>query len=181
MLLETKISRRGFLQTAGALTFSFTFAGRVTNAVAQGAAAKFNTWVSIGTDGTVTVMMPAAEMGQGSLTALSLILAEELDADWSKVRPEAPAYDPQLGSQGTGGSGSVLDTHSRLRVAGATMRQMLVAAAAQQLGVPASELTTRDSRVIHAASNRSVGYGALADAASKVAVPTNVRLRRSLS
>ena len=74
MLLETKISRRGFMQAAGALTFSFTFAGKVSNAMAQEGTAKFNAWVSIGADGTVTVMMPAAEMGQGSLTALPLTL-----------------------------------------------------------------------------------------------------------
>jgi len=137
-----------------------------------------NVFIRIAPDDTVRVTIPKSEMGQGVRTALALFVAEELDADWSKVRPEAAAYDPQLGSQGTGGSGSVLDTHSRLRVAGATMRQMLVAAAAQQLGVPASELTTKDSCVYHTASNRSLGYGALADAAAKVPVPTNVRLRK---
>ena len=135
-------------------------------------------FIRIAPDDTVHVTIPKSEMGQGVRTALALFVAEELDADWSKVRPEAAAFDPQLGSQGTGGSGSVLDTHSRLRVAGATMRQMLVAAAAQQLGVPASELTTKDSCVYHTASNRSLGYGALADAAAKVPVPTNVRLRK---
>jgi isoquinoline 1-oxidoreductase beta subunit len=91
-------------------------------------------FIRIAPDDTVHVTIPKSEMGQGVRTALALFVAEELDADWSKVRPEAAAYDPQLGSQGTGGSGSVLDTHSRLRIAGATMRQMLVAAAAQQLG-----------------------------------------------
>jgi isoquinoline 1-oxidoreductase beta subunit len=137
-----------------------------------------NIFIRIAPDDTVHVTIPKSEMGQGVRTALALFVAEELDADWSKVRPEAAAFDPQLGSQGTGGSGSVLDTHSRLRVAGATMRQMLVVAAAQQLGVPASELTTKDSCVYHTASNRSLGYGALADAAAKVPVPTNVRLRK---
>src|SRR5262249_35611679 len=91
---------------------------------------------------------------------------------------EAASYDTRLGNQGTGGSGSVLDTHSRLRVAGATMRHMLIATAAKQLGVPETELTTKDSRVIHAASNRTLGYGALADAAAKMPVPTNVPLRK---
>jgi len=88
-----------------------------------------NIFIRIAPDDTVHVTIPKSEMGQGVRTALALFVAEELDADWSKVRPEAAVYDPQLGSQGTGGSGSVLDTHSRLRVAGATMRQMLVAAA----------------------------------------------------
>jgi isoquinoline 1-oxidoreductase beta subunit len=135
-------------------------------------------FIRIAPDDTVHVTIPKSEMGQGVRTTLALLVAEELDADWSRVRAEAASFDPRLGSQGTGGSGSVLDTHTRLRVAGATMRQMLVAAAAQQLGVPASELTTKDSRVVHAATNRTLGYGTLADAAAKVAVPTNVALRK---
>jgi isoquinoline 1-oxidoreductase beta subunit len=135
-------------------------------------------FIRIAPDDTVHVTIPKSEMGQGVRTTLALLVAEELDADWSRVRAEAASFDPRLGSQGTGGSGSVLDTHTRLRVAGATMRQMLVAAAAQRLGVPAAELTTKDSRVVHAASNRTLGYGTLADAAAKVAVPTNVALRK---
>jgi isoquinoline 1-oxidoreductase beta subunit len=134
-------------------------------------------FIRIAPDDTVHIVVPKSELGQGVRTTLALFVAEELDADWSKVRAEAAFFDRKFGDQGTGGSGSVLDTHARLRVAGATMRQMLVAAAAQQLGVPASELTTKDSRVIHAASNRTLGYGALADAAAKLEVPTNVRLR----
>jgi isoquinoline 1-oxidoreductase beta subunit len=135
-------------------------------------------FIRIAPDDTVYVTIPKSEMGQGVRTALAAFVAEELDADWSKVRPEAASFDERLGSQGTGGSGSVLDTHTKLRLAGATMRQMLLAAAAQQLGVPASELATKDSRVSHAASNRSLGYGALADAAAKLPVPTNVPLRK---
>ena len=182
---ESTLSRRQFLWVGAALGGGLLVqvACRGSSAGAESAPADPKTtppniFIRIAPDDTVHVTIPKSEMGQGVRTALALFVADELDADWSKVRPEAAAYDPQLVSQGTGGSGSVLDTHSRLRVAGATMRQMLVTAAAQQLGVPASELTTRDSRVIHAASNRSLGYGALADAASKVAVPTNVRLRK---
>src|SRR6185295_17644502 len=96
VLLETKITRRGFIQTTAALTFSFSFAGRATNALAQDASARFNAWVSIGADGTVAVMMPAAEMGQGSLTALPLILAEELDADWAKVTTQYAPPNPKI-------------------------------------------------------------------------------------
>ena len=171
---ESTLSRRQFLWVGAALG-----GGLLVQVACRGKAgaesvagdpksASPNIFIRIAPDDTVHVTIPKSEMGQGVRTALALFVAEELDADWSKVRPEAAPYDPQLGSQGTGGSGSVLDTHSRLRVAGATMRQMLVAAAAQQLGVPASELTTKDSRVIHAASNRTLGYGALGDAASKV-------------
>jgi isoquinoline 1-oxidoreductase subunit beta len=135
-------------------------------------------FIRIAPDSTVFVTIPKSELGQGVRTTLAAFVAEELDANWSMVRPEAASYDPRLGSQGTGGSGSVLDTHTRLRVAGATMRQMLVAAAAKRLGVAPSELTTSESRVIHAASNRTFAYGALADEAAKMPLPNNVRLRK---
>jgi len=168
MLLETKISRRGFLQTAGALTFSFTFAGRVTNAIAQGAATKFNTWVSIGTDGTVTVMMPAAEMGQGSLTALSLILAEELDADWSKVTTQYAPPIPKIygnyhplfaGAMLTAASVSTPGYWTPMRMGGAQARRVLLDSVAKQWNVPVAELTTEPGTVVHAASGRRISYG----------------------
>ncbi|HKW48292.1 MAG TPA: molybdopterin cofactor-binding domain-containing protein [Gemmatimonadaceae bacterium] len=135
-------------------------------------------FIRIAPDNIVFVTIPKSELGQGVRTALAAFVAEELDADWSKVRPEAASYDERLGSQGTGGSGSVLATHTRLRVAGATMRQMLVAAAAKRLGVAAAELTTKDSRVIHAASNRTLAYGDLAGDAAKMPLPPNVQLRK---
>src|SRR5262245_39478648 len=185
LTFDGQLSRRQFLWVGaalgGGLLVQVACRGRAEAEVSQAGRSEPSepsNFIRIAPDDTVFVTIPKSELGQGVRTMLAAFVAEELDADWSKVRPEAASYDERLGSQGTGGSGSVLDTHSRLRVAGATMRQMLVAAAAQQLGVPASELTTKDSRVIHAASNRSVGYGALADAASKVAVPTNVRLRK---
>src|SRR5262245_36779406 len=89
--LETTVSRRGFVAGAAGLTFAFTLTGgmvgRLTAALAADGA-KLNAWVTIGTDGTITILSPAAEMGQGTLTTLPLILAEELDADWSKVKTE---------------------------------------------------------------------------------------------
>jgi len=135
MLLETKISRRGFMQAAGALTFSFTFAGKVSNAMAQEGTAKFNAWVSIGADGTVTVMMPAAEMGQGSLTALPLILAEELDADWSKVTAQYAPPIPKIygnyhplfaGAMITAASISTPGYWMSMRMGGAQARRVLL-------------------------------------------------------
>ena len=92
-MLETKISRRTFLKGGAALTFGFTFSGFTH---AQQGAAKFNAWVSIAADDTVTVMIPSAEMGQGVLTSLPLILAEELDADWSKVTTEYAPPNPKI-------------------------------------------------------------------------------------
>ena len=117
MLLETTISRRGFMKSAAALTFSFTFSGRVSNALAQEGAAKFNAWVTIAADGTVSVMIPSAEMGQGVLTSLPLILAEELDADWSKVTTQYAPPNPKLyGNYHRIFNGAMLDAGSLSRV-----------------------------------------------------------------
>src|SRR5262245_2615806 len=168
MLLETKISRRAFLQTTGALTFSFTFAGKATNALAQAAEAKFNAWVSIAADGTVTVMVPVAEMGQGSLTSLPVILAEELDADWAKVTMQyAPPvakvygnYHPLFqGAMITAASISTPGYWTSMRMAGAQARRVLLDNAAQQWGVPVSELSTEPSTIVHKASGRKISYG----------------------
>jgi isoquinoline 1-oxidoreductase beta subunit len=178
------LSRRQFLWVSaalgGGLLVQVACKGKAETEAAPGGTAGSGSpsiFIRIAPDDTVYVTIPKSELGQGVRTTLAAFVAEELDADWSRVRAEAASYDPRLGSQGTGGSGSVLDTHTRLRVAGATLRQMLVAAAAQQLGVPASELTTSDSRVTHSRTNRTLGYGALADAAARVTVPANVRLR----
>ena len=168
MLLETKISRRGFMQAAGALTFSFTFAGKVSNAMAQEGTAKFNAWVSIGADGTVTVMMPAAEMGQGALTALPLILAEELDADWSKVTAQYAPPIPKIygnyhplfaGAMITAASISTPGYWMSMRMGGAQARRVLLDNVAAQWGVPVGELTTEPSVVVHARSGRRISYG----------------------
>jgi len=168
MLLETKISRRGFLQSAGALTFAFTFAGKVTNAIAQDAPAKFNAWVSIATDGTVTVMMPAAEMGQGALTALPVILAEELDADWAKVTTQYAPPIPKIygnyhplfqGAMLTAASVSTPGYWTSMRMGGAQARRVLLESVAQQWSVPVSELSTEPSMVVHQASGRKISYG----------------------
>jgi isoquinoline 1-oxidoreductase beta subunit len=177
MLLETNISRRGFLKSAGALTFSFTFAGRATHALAQEGATKFNAWVSLGADGTVTVMMPAAEMGQGALTSLSLILAEELDADWSKVTTQYAPPNPKIygnyhplfhGAMLTAASVSTPGYWMSMRMGGAQARRVLLDNVARQWNVPVSELTTEPSTVVHAASGRRISYG---DVVKFAAVP----------
>src|SRR5262245_63756861 len=112
-----------------------------------------NVWVTIATDGTITIVSPAAEMGQGSFTALPLILAEELDADWSKVRPILPpAWEEKKygnpaynGAFQTSASASVHGYFKGLRVAGAQARRVLLDAVAAKWNVPASELTTEPS------------------------------------
>src|SRR5438132_547831 len=168
MLLETKISRRGFIKTAGALTFSFTFAGQVSKALAQDGVAKFNAWVTIGADGTVTVAMPAAEMGQGTLTALPLILAEELDADWSKVTYQYAPPNPKIygnyhplfaGAMLTAASVSTPGYWMSMRLGGAQARRVLLDNVARQWSVPVEELSTEPSVVAHAKSGRRISYG----------------------
>jgi isoquinoline 1-oxidoreductase subunit beta len=170
-------------------------------------------WISIAPDGAVTVYVPHSDMGQGSLTALAMMAAEELDAAWKDVRAEQAPADPafanryfiegfllkgqqapesvRLGTtlafgeigrlahmQVTGGSASVRFTGQMgLRAAGAAARQMLLAAASAQLGVPPSQLVTRDSTVTHAASGRSLRYGELAQHAARLDVPWHVALK----
>jgi isoquinoline 1-oxidoreductase beta subunit len=128
-----------------------------------------NAWVTISTDGTIAIMSPAAEMGQGSLTALPLILAEELDADWSRVRiVPSPASDaiygnPQFGGlQYTAGSATVTGYFRNLRLFGAQVRQVLLDNAARQWDVPVAELATEPSVVVHAKSGRRLSYGEIA-------------------
>jgi CO/xanthine dehydrogenase Mo-binding subunit len=141
-----------------------------------------NAWVRIDSDGTVTVIVDRSEMGQGVMTALPMLVAEELDADMSRVRAEmAPAarvYDnPVFRAQATGGSTSVRTAWEPLRRAGATARAMLVAAAAGQWGVPAAECATVRGEVIHGPTGRRLSYGALVAAAARLPVPADVPLK----
>ncbi|MDE1969415.1 MAG: molybdopterin-dependent oxidoreductase, partial [Alphaproteobacteria bacterium] len=125
------ISRRGFMVGAAGLTFAFTTAGASAAFAARGKEVTVNPWVTIATDGTVTIMSPAAEMGQGSLTSLPLILSEELDADWSKVKIVAPVpSDAIYGNPGfghiqyTAGSSAVTGYFNQLRLFGAQVRRV---------------------------------------------------------
>lgn len=142
-----------------------------------------NAWLRIAPDNTVTIMVDRSEMGQGVMTALPMILAEELGADWARVRAEFavahPVYGNPLGEgvQQTGGSTAIAAGWDILRRAGATAREMLITAAASRLGVPASECRAINSRVEHAASGQGLSFGDVADAAAKLAVPENVPLK----
>jgi isoquinoline 1-oxidoreductase beta subunit len=126
-------------------------------------------WVSIAPDGTITIMSAATEMGQGSMTSLPLIIAEELDADWSKVKVvAAPPLDTVYGNPGfggmmyTAGSNAVTSYFKNLRVFGAQVRRVLLDNAARRLGVPVDELTTEPSVVVHAKSGRKLTYAEIA-------------------
>lgn len=169
-LLEFKISRRAFLGGSAGLTFAFTLglgASRDANAQAPGGPQALNAYVSIAPDGTITIQAPAPEMGQGVMTGLPLIVAEELDADWSKVKveqsPIAAAYHhPIFKAQYVVASISTLGYWTPLRVAGAQARRALIESAAAKWNVPAAECVTEPSVVIHKASGRRMGYGEIA-------------------
>ncbi len=165
------MSRRTFLGTSAGLAFAFTVGlpplGGAGEARADNGKGVLNAYVSIAPDGTITIQAPAPEMGQGILTGLPLIVAEELDADWSKVvvqqSPIDAAYHhPVFKAQYVVASISTLGYWTPLRIAGAQARRVLVEAAATRWGVPASELTTEPSTVVHAASGRRMSYGEIA-------------------
>ena len=173
------LSRREFMVGAAGLTFGLLLpgcAGRTTVgspgaslAATAGTAPAFSPWVSIGTDGTIYIQSPAVEMGQGSLTALPLIVAEELDADWSKVKiVPAPPNDALYGNPGfggtmyTAGSNAVRSYFTPLRTFGAQVRRVLLDNAARRWNVPVAELTTGPSVVVHAKSGRRLTYGEIA-------------------
>ena len=163
-------SRRDLMIGAAGATFAFAFGGRAEAAVLgpAGTGKAMSPWVTIATDDTVAIMSPAAEMGQGSLTSLPLILAEELDADWSKVRivvapPDDELYkNPAFGYMYTAGSNAVTAYFKPLRQFGAQVRKVLLANAAVHWNVPAEELTTEPNVVVHAKSGRRLTYGEIA-------------------
>jgi isoquinoline 1-oxidoreductase subunit beta len=179
------MDRRDFVKGAG-LTFGFALGSGLVGRGVQALAADsstLNAWVTIGTDGSITLLCPTAEMGQGVLTALPLILAEELDADWSKVKADFAPNIPPLygnphpffnGAQVTAGSTSVSGYFHTLRVAGAQARRILIDNVAEQWKVPATELTTADGFVIHAKSKRRISYGDVAKFATVPKEPPKI-------
>ncbi len=183
MIEITNVSRRGFLQgmlSAGALVLSARMisdslwaqsAAPAAGSPVDNAVLHPSVFVGIETDGTVHIMAHRSEMGTTSRTSLPMILADELDADWTRVRVEQALGDSRYGSQDTDGSHSVREFYGALRDAGATARMMLVRAAAEQWGVPASECAADLHTIAHSKSNRRAGYGELAAAAAKLPVP----------
>ncbi len=177
------LTRRGFLEVTGGagagLVIAFHLPGvRRLAAAAPQEPVLLNAWIRIGTDESVTFLVSESEMGQGVLTSMPMLLAEELSVDWSEVRAvHAPADREAYGRQSTGGSTSVRTNHERLRVAGAAAREMLIAAAAAAWGVPAAECRAEKGRVVHGTSGRSVSYGSVADAAAALEPPSDPPLK----
>src|SRR5437868_7000916 len=169
--LQTVVSRRQVMIGAAGLSFAVALGNHAeAAAIADDKIGHaLSPWVSIAPDGTITIMSAATEMGQGSMTSLPLIIAEALDADWSRVRVvPAPPIDSIYGNPGfggsmyTAGSNAVTSYYRPLRTLGAQVRRVLLDNAAKKLGVPVEELTTEPSVVVHAKSGRRLGYGDIA-------------------
>ncbi|KAF0674578.1 xanthine dehydrogenase family protein molybdopterin-binding subunit [Profundibacterium mesophilum] len=188
----TNQTRRQFLGGTAGLVIGMTLPlrGRAQSGAANafapsGEPAKFapNAFVRIAPDDTVTVIIKHIEFGQGPNTGLSTLVAEELDADWSQMRAEQAPANNELyanllfGLQGTGGSTAMANSYTQMRQAGAAARHMLIAAAAEQWGVPAEEITIEKGTISHAASGKSSGFGALAEAAAQQEAPAEPKVK----
>ena len=172
-------TRRDFLKAgatvAGGLLVGFSMPARSLAQSAGTAASKLNAWVHVAANDTVTLFIHKAEMGQGTMTSLAQLLAEELECDWKTVRTEFPGVDPVYGNQGVFGSQSIRGQWMPLRTAGATAREMLVSAAAQRWNVDRAQCRAENGFVVN--GGQRLSYGALAEAASKLPAPANVALK----
>ncbi|MVM35414.1 molybdopterin-dependent oxidoreductase [Spirosoma sp. HMF4905] len=184
----SKSNRRNFLKMAALtgggliLNFNWTDAEALTavdnTPLIASSVADFNSYLSINSQGVITILSPNPEVGQGIKTAFPIIVAEELDADWTRVVVEqAPLDTKKFERQVAGGSGSIPHSWKRLRTAGATARQMLVEAAAKRWNVPVLECTTSKGVVMHKPSKRQLSYGELATEAAQLPVPSDVKLK----
>ena len=184
------LNRRTFLKTTTAVGGGLMIGGYFRRVLDREhaellAAGSFepNIWLKVNSDDTVRIMLTQLEMGQGVMTSMPMLVAEELDMDWSKIKTEWTPADAKYGNpnfggqQLTAGSNSVRGMWKILRGAGATARAMLVTAAAQTWNVPENSLTTEKGEVVHKASNRRAKYGALVDKAAALPVPKDVKLK----
>ncbi|WP_046866647.1 xanthine dehydrogenase family protein molybdopterin-binding subunit [Microvirga massiliensis] len=184
MTIEHSLSRRQFLVSSaavGGLALGFTLPlGAQPAAQTE---SEVNAWVVIKPDETVVVRIGRVEMGQGTLTGLAQLVAEELDCDWDKVTTEYPTPGQNLarsrvwGNFQTAGSRGIRDSHDYMRKGGATARHMLIQAAANGWQVPATECTVSKGVITHAPSGRTTTYGKVADAAAKLEAPKDVQLK----
>ena len=181
-----QVSRRAFLGTAAAgLTVGFHVGPVRAQADSQGPARppEVNAWVAVRPDDAIVIRIARSEMGQGTLTGLAQLVAEELEADWSKVSTEYPTPGQNLargrvwGSFSTGGSRGIRESNELVRKGGAAARMMLVQAAANGWGVPVAECRAARSVVTHTPTGRTVTYGQVADAAGRLEAPKDVPLK----
>jgi len=184
---STHLSRRRFLQASAALSGGLVVGFGLPlsrETAAQGAAPdEINAWVVVNPDDTVVIRIARSEMGQGTLTGLAQLVAEELDCDWAKVRTEFPTPGQNLarkrvwGNFSTGGSRGIRDSQDYVRKGGATARVMLVQAAAEAWKVPVAECVAAKGVITHSPSGRTTTYGKVAAAAAKHAPPADVALK----
>jgi isoquinoline 1-oxidoreductase beta subunit len=182
-----QIDRRSFLRsvaaTGGALALGFDIPFGPRAARGDGDAPEITAWIVIEPDDSVIIRIAKSEMGQGSFTGLSMLVAEELACDWNRVKPQfAPPHENLArkrvwGDMSTGGSRSIRMSHLMLRKAGATAREMLIAAAAREWNVAAAECRAENSLITHAPSGRSLSFGAIAAAAAGIEPPKEVKLK----
>ena len=184
-----KISRRCFIvgsaAAAGGLALGFhvPFAAAQTASMASTEGAEVNVWVLIRPNDEVVIRIARSEMGQGTLTGLAQLVAEELECDWSKVKTEYPTPGQNLarkrawGDMSTGGSRGIRQSHDYVRKGGAAARMMLIQAAANEWGVPASECVAENSVITHKPTGRTTTYGKVAAAAAKLEPPADIPLK----
>ncbi len=179
-MTDMTLSRRGFLAGSAGLVLAVTLP--VKGRAQAGQPTAPNAFVRVAPDNTVTVMVKHIEIGQGANTGLPVIVADEMDADWSQIRAESAPANPVyknlvFGVQGTGGSLGLANSWTQMRQAGAAARAMLVAAAAENWGVTPQGITVSKGVVSHSESGRSATFGELADDAAKQPVPVDVPLK----
>jgi isoquinoline 1-oxidoreductase subunit beta len=188
MQTSENTSRRDFMKlvaaAGGGLFLGFNWSNSAaapvvvdSKAIAAGSI-NFNSYLSIGADNIITIVSPNPEIGQGIKTAFPMVVAEELDADWKQVKTVQGHLDPsKYERQVTGGSGAVPHSWERLRKAGASARYLLIGAAANRWEVEPASCNTENGKVFHKASGKSLTYGELAEEASKVALPAEIKLK----
>src|SRR5437899_7429932 len=172
------ISRRAFLMSSGAAASGIAFRSFSDKIFAQLEPFAPNGWVRVGTDNIVTVYAPACEMGQGVMTAMPLLIAEEMDLDWGRVRVEQAPYNPKLfgnplfgGNMLAGASRTTRGYYEVMRLAGMQARQIMIQSAALKWDVPAGQLGTEPKAVVHKASGRKLTYGESGASATVPASP----------
>jgi isoquinoline 1-oxidoreductase subunit beta len=182
-----KMNRRSFIVSSAAVTgglaLGFELPFGTKTVLAQDGAPEVNAWVVIQPNDTVVIRMARSEMGQGTITGLAQLVAEELECDWKKVTYEYPTPGTNLkrkriwGDYSTGGSRGIRTSHDYVRMGGATARVMLVQAAANQWKVPASECVVSNSVITHKPTGRKTTYGKVASDAAKLEQPKDVKLK----
>ncbi len=178
----TQPNRRTFLKQSAALTGAFVLGVQGSAAAADGDTPEVTHWVVIHSDDTVIIRIARSELGQGTFTGLAQLVAEELECDWSKVKPEYADVSMHMRrnrifkDMSTGGSRGIRDSNEYVRKGGAAAREMLISAAAQLWNVPASECSAKNSVVTHTSGKRA-RFGELAQLASTLPIPENPPLK----